>query len=237
MNCPLSELCPLVNVSLVYYVAGLVMVVLLAFMTGCSTRQVGKPQDGLADELIRMARQDQELRRRMVDHLRDNPSAEFPRDLQSRIVQVDAENLARLKQIVNQHGWPTVSVVGREAAEAAWLLAQHADRDPAFQAHVLQLMKPLVRGGEVSARNFALLADRVSAAQGEPQLYGTQYTRIVIDGQVHFGPSTPIADPERLAQRRSALGLPSHAEYVRALREMLRVPDDARPLPPERAAR
>ena len=87
--------------------------------------------------------------------------------------------------------------------------------------------------GEVAATNFALLTDRVLVARGEPQRYGTQYKSVEIDGVVHFGPSTPIVDPNRLEQRRSALKLPSHVEYVRQLREMLGVAKNAPPLPEE----
>jgi hypothetical protein len=43
-------------------------------------------------------------------------------------VTVGARNLARLKEIVEQHGWPTISLVGVDGAAAAFLLAQHADR-------------------------------------------------------------------------------------------------------------
>ena len=92
-------------------------------------------------------------------------------------------------------------------------------------------MKPLVAEGEVAATNFALLTDRVLVAQGEPQRYGTQYKMVEIGGVTHFGPSTPIVDPDGLEQRRSSLELSSHVEYVRQLREMLGVPKNAPPLP------
>src|SRR5690349_5072146 len=34
----------------------------------------------------------------------------------------------RLGAIMDEHGWPTADQVGEEAARAAWLIAQHADR-------------------------------------------------------------------------------------------------------------
>ena len=49
---------------------------------------------------------------------------------------VDAVHTARLKAIVAAHGWPTVAQVGQDGADAAWLLAQHADKDPAFQRYL-----------------------------------------------------------------------------------------------------
>lgn len=46
----------------------------------------------------------------------------------------------RLKQIIAAQGWPTVTTAGRDGAEAAWLIAQHSDADPAFQARALELL-------------------------------------------------------------------------------------------------
>ncbi len=94
-------------------------------------------------------------------------------------------------------------------------------------------MTPLVAEGEAAAANFALLTDRVLVARGEPQRYGTQYRSVTIDGVIHFGPSTPIVDPDGLDQRRSALELPPHEEYARKLRDVLGVPEDAPPPPEE----
>ncbi|WP_425473561.1 DUF6624 domain-containing protein [Streptomyces tailanensis] len=58
--------------------------------------------------------------------------------------------------------------------------------------------------GDASARHLAYLTDRVLVADGQPQLYGTQYTHEA-DG-TELRPQ-PIADPERLDERRAAMGL------------------------------
>jgi hypothetical protein len=59
------------------------------------------------------------------------------------VLEIDAEATAFLKMVVDEHGWPGISLVGEDGASAAWLLAQHADADPEFQAPVLKLMEPL----------------------------------------------------------------------------------------------
>lgn len=59
----------------------------------------------------------------------------------SEMGDVDAGNTARLKAIIAEYGWPTRSMVGEDGASAAWLLAQHADRDPEFQRSVLRVME------------------------------------------------------------------------------------------------
>jgi hypothetical protein len=80
---------------------------------------------------------------------------------------VDERHTARLKEIVALTGWPTVSLVGPEAASAAWLLVQHADLDPAFQAHCLSLMKQLP-DTEVSRINLAYLEDACGSTRTGP---------------------------------------------------------------------
>jgi len=71
---------------------------------------------------------------------------------------VDADNLAWLKEGAAEAGSPEQSVVGEDTAHATWLLAQHADRDPAFQHRCLDsliLVQSLIgpaASGRVPAR-------------------------------------------------------------------------------------
>lgn len=62
---------------------------------------------------------------------------------------VDEVHTARLKSTVPARGWPTVAQVGQDGADAAWLLAQHSDKAPAFQRSVAEAMEPLVARGQV----------------------------------------------------------------------------------------
>jgi hypothetical protein len=122
----------------------------------------------------------------------------------------DEPRTARLKEIIEEHGWPGYDLVGEEGEEAAWVLAQHADLDPAFQEQALGLLREAVAQGQASPGNLAYLEDRVAVAQGRPQLYGTQMG-CRKEGPV---PATPIEDPEGLDERRAEAGLPPHSEYV-----------------------
>lgn len=88
----------------------------------------------------------------------------------------DGKNTAMLKALVAEKGWPSISRVGARASDAAWLIAQHADLDPAFQLRALRLMEPLVAKGEVSKPNYAYLYDRVMLKIVGTQRYGTQMT-------------------------------------------------------------
>jgi hypothetical protein len=60
---------------------------------------------------------------------------------------------------------------------------------------------------DAAPRDLAYLTDRVLMHRGEPQVYGTQYQ--VIHGEVSLW---SVRDPDRLDQRRAALGLPPEAE-------------------------
>ena len=153
----------------------------------------------LRAELLRRMEQDQAARRA---------------DDMAAVAAADADNMAWLKHLVAEQGWPGASMVGTDGAHAAWLLAQHADRDPAFQRECLGLLAAAVQAGEATRSELAYLTDRVLLAEGQPQEYGTQVT--VRDGQ-HV-PSN-LRDPDTADQRRAAMGLTPLADYLKLFSE------------------
>ena len=150
--------------------------------------------DGLRAELLRRVEKDQVARKALdADAMRE----------------ADGENLPWLKEVVAAHGWPGASLVGTDGAHAAWLLAQHADADPAFQRQCLGLIGAAVEAGEASLLEYAYLTDRVLLAEGRSQVYGTQVTRR--DGAwVPRGPARPGAGRRAPGGRgpRTARGVP-----------------------------
>lgn len=88
----------------------------------------------------------------------------------------DQANTEWLAEAIRTKGWPSRATVGADAAGAAWLLAQHADGDPAFQLTALRLMAPLAAKGDVDPVNYAMLTDRVQLRLSGKQRYGTQWT-------------------------------------------------------------
>ncbi len=166
---------------------------------------VARPE--LRMELLAMSDKDQQLRMG-----RRSGGGAPSKEAMAQIVDVDAQNTARMHEIIDEYGWPTLSMVGDDGASAAWLLVQHADRDNEFQRRCLELMKPLVDGGEVSAVDVAYLTDRMRMHEGKPQVYGTQFHR-----SNGLWEPYPIEDPDRVDERRAALGLPTLAEYKKQL--------------------
>ena len=147
----------------------------------------------LRRELLEMKKKDQDAREEAVHG--------GSRDL----FRIDQENLKRLKEIVAAVGWPTISMVGTDGSQAAWLLVQHADSDPAFQLQMLTTLEPLVRTGDISPKDYAYLYDRTH----KPQRYGTQGD---CDASAVWHPRA-IEAGEDVDRRRAAIGLPPMREY------------------------
>jgi hypothetical protein len=150
----------------------------------------------LRDELLRRADLDQTARR-------------DPGDNWNVVASIDADNLQWLRGVVAEHGWPGESLVGAEAANAAWLLAQHADHDPAFQRECLELLTTAAEKDEATPVQLAYLTDRVLIAEGKPQEYGTQ----VIGRKDGWEPLN-LRDPQTVDERRASVGLGSLAAYL-----------------------
>ena len=125
--------------------------------------------------------------------------------------RIDAENTDRLRRILSVHGWPGKSLVGEQGAHDAWLIAQHADHDPAFQREALGLLTEAVARGEARPREFAYLTDRVRVNEGREQLFGTQMR----PDEKGVPVPQPVEDRERIDERRARVGLEPFDQYAR----------------------
>lgn len=202
------------------------LLALLLLSTACASTPPRADFAAIGNELREMGRVDQETRNAWIEAEKKKDDTARTEELRKKVVEIDRANTDRLKKIVEEVGWPRRSDVGKEGASAAWLIAQHTG-DRAFQEHALELIGPLLDQGEVAKPSYALLEDRVRCHRGEKQIYGTQYSMKRIDGVMHFGPLTPIDDPEHLDERRRSMGLEPHEEYVATLKKLYGVPDDA----------
>ncbi|GAA1908085.1 hypothetical protein GCM10009716_17500 [Streptomyces sodiiphilus] len=133
--------------------------------------------------------------------------------LEEKLRRLTGSGLAWLRTVVAEHGWPGRSLVGERAADIACRLVQHAEGDTGFRAHCLELVRQAAREGEMPRRDIAYLTDALRLAQGRPQLYGTKFERV--DGV--FRPLA-LEDPERVDERRAALGMEPLDQYAEVLR-------------------
>lgn len=164
------------------------------------TRTFGAP--ALRAELERRFEADQRERRRLIINSADREAAD-------RVRRMDAQNLAWLKELVKGPGIPTVAQVGEMGVHWTWLLVQHADDDPAFQASVLPMFAERQAAGELPADDLARLTDRVLLAAGKAQRFGTQFDWY--SGQ--FKP-TGVLDLTAVEESRRAFGLMPLADYA-----------------------
>jgi hypothetical protein len=134
------------------------------------------------------------------------------RRLTRAVNEIDAENLAWLHKLVRVHGFPTAAQVGERGVQDGWLLAQHADTDPPFQAELLPALQQRYVAGELSGISLSRFADRVAKAYHQPQRYATQFTTEAW-ATSHFG--LPDEDSVRAVDaHRRDLGIMPLADYV-----------------------
>ena len=170
----------------------------------------GRPTEpAIRQELLDRMLRDQEQRRLVLESSSDEKRIR-------QLMELDRKHTAWMKSLVEKQGWPTITMVGRDGASAAFLLVQHADHDAPFQRRCLDAMQPLAERGEVTKPDLALLTDRVLLAEGKKQLYGSQF---ILDDQGELVPR-PIEDEARVDERRAKMGLPPIAEYKKVLSEI-----------------
>ena len=172
--------------------------------------------------LLHMARLDRSARAELAAS-----GALFNAGYEPRMARVHQCNAQRLRRIIESVGWPGSDLVGCDGAEAAWLILQHAISEPDLLRRVLPLLTTAAREGKADPAHAAMLEDRIRFFEGRPQRYGTQLDWDA-DGSLSPG---EVEDPQQLAGRRRAVGLPSLEEQIddargRAAAEEERPPAD-----------
>ena len=122
----------------------------------------------------------------------------------------------RLEEIFDEYGYPGYDRLGEKGEQHFWLMVQHSDSFPDFQARVLEKLKIEVDKKNANGKNFGLLTDRVRLNTGEQQIYGTQVTYNPI-GQAY---PRDLADSAGVNKRRAEVGLEPLEEYLNMMTEM-----------------
>jgi hypothetical protein len=160
----------------------------------------------LLKELKARVEKDQAARKRW---LADQGSTE----LADAVDTIDTENVTWLRNLVSTRGFPTAAEVGKEGVHLAWVLLQHADRDPKLQSDLLPILEQRFAAGELPANDLARITDRVMLASGKPQRYGTQFDWF--SGDFSLPELTKLAE---IDAARAQLGLMPLVDYVCTLR-------------------
>lgn len=170
--------------------------------------------DALRLELIAMREEDLRVREELLE------AGELGGAYVPRMEAVHIKNAARLRRLIAEHGWPAEDMAGKDGAEAAWLIAQHAIGEPEFQHQVLDLLNVCAKEKRTPTWHAAYLEDRIAFHEGRPQRFGSQWIDDPRDG--HPRPWT-LADPDHINELRASVGL----------RPMPPIPEPGPDLPPE----
>jgi hypothetical protein len=154
--------------------------------------------DALRRELLAMREEDLRVRQELLD-ANELGGAYVP-----RMEAVHIKNAARLRELIAHHGWPAEDIAGKDGAEAAWLIAQHAVGEPEFQHQVLSLLNACAKEKRIPAWHAAYLEDRIAMQEGRPQRFGSQWMDDPRDGRIR--PWT-LADPGHVNELRASVGL------------------------------
>lgn len=125
----------------------------------------------------------------------------------NKVNRTDAENLFKVKFILDKYGWLGPEIIGQQGNTTLFLVIQHSNQET--QEKYLPMMREAVKKKKAEPRHLALLEDRVALAQGKKQIYGSQLSGI--PGQYYL---LPLEDPDNVDKRRAEVGLPPLAEYI-----------------------
>ncbi|MBC6994104.1 hypothetical protein QWY85_18910 [Neolewinella lacunae] len=167
----------------------------------------------LQAELIRMYVADQAARGNIVQDIIEKYQIDPASVTPGVGVTVDEQNRNRLKEIFQQHGFPTKQLVGRDAMQGVFLMIQHSDEDKEWQQAQLSNVESAVKNGDMDGQSFAYLYDRIKMNNGENQLYGTQFSKVdPVNKTVELAKTD---DVENLDKRRREIGMMPIEMYKR----------------------
>lgn len=111
------------------------------------------------------------------------------------------QNTVRLNEIIEQYGWPTRSMIGKDGTWMAWAIAQRS-HDLNFQKKCLKLLENTLDTNEPEPVLYAELNDRICRNTNQKQKFGMAI--IEENGIKKF---YPIGKESEVDERRKSIGL------------------------------
>lgn len=162
------------------------------------------------DELLKMRGEDQ--RARGVDA---DAKSKGHLEIATNLGDIDAALTNELKVLVKAKGWPTISMVGIDASNAAMLVLTHT-RDRAWRASMIPMLVNLADEKKIDSSALAIVVDSQLVYEGKLQRYGTQF-RSMEDGTIAM---YSVEDPGGLDRERREVMLPPIDVYKGMLADM-----------------
>ena len=147
-------------------------------------------------ELIETADQDLSVREKLL------LAGELSGGYHPEMENIHRANAKRLREIIAEIGYPTISKVGGKANDASWLIIQHAIGEPEFMKTCYAMMEE--HSNDINPLHKAYLYDRIQVFQSKPQKYGTQLTP---EGVIY-----PVENKENLNTEREKVSLRALSE-------------------------
>lgn len=134
----------------------------------------------------------------------------------SDLTEVNRKNIAIVKKIITEIGFPTINLTSQRAYKAAVLVVLHSGDIDFLNESIknLQNSDPI----SIQKRDIAYMIDKVRVIQKLPQLYGTQYY-VDKEGVLRY---IEIEKPEDLEERRAKYGMESFEEYRKIVEKSLK---------------
>lgn len=167
----------------------------------------------IAATLIRMQNNDLAIREQLIAKKALNTG--YHSDMEA----LHIKHANALSLIIEQIGYPSISLVGTQGANAAWIIIQHAISLPQFMKDCFTLLKLAVSKKDANPLHLAYLEDRIATFEGRPQSYGTAFDW---DEEGILSP-LPYDSIDKLNERRKALGLNSLQEQTQIMREQAKL--------------
>jgi len=120
-------------------------------------------------------------------------------------------NERKIREILDNDGWPDVAIIGESGNRTICNVIQHAENE--VRILYLPMMKEAVKDGNLNPQLLVRAEDRIATERGDLQIYG---------GQMKYYPETksfnvwPVYDPINIDKRRAEIGLGPIAEFLKA---------------------
>ncbi len=163
----------------------------------------------IAERIIGLRDADLELRDKLIQN------GQLAEGYNEEMEKLHNRNAEILNDIISTIGYPTIDKVGKDAAEAAWLVIQHSIGQPDFMKKCTTLLENAVSENKADPQNLVYLTDRIAVFEGKPQLYGTQFDWNE-NGELI---SNQIDESAKVNQRRRSIGLNTLEEQTTLIRE------------------
>ncbi len=164
----------------------------------------------LRTKLLQMGEQDQRVREPMMTL----PQNRWTPDMQKEQARTDEELTVKLKTIVSENGWPTLSMVGVKTSEDAMLILIHTS-DHAWQSAMIPRLEKFADNDEIVGSGLAVVIDKKLVAAGVKQRFGTQFK--FEDGEMAM---YAVEDPAQLDDLRAKWLLPPVDVYKQMMSQI-----------------